>query len=176
VNHPQDVPDVPDVRCQRSDGIRRSRLEGERSMQCQLVHEQAGQRTYVVIFATGDEVMSNLAQLGRKEGLSAAQITGIGAFSSATLNYFDWDAKAYRDIPVNEQVEVASLVGDIGLDPDGEPAVHVHLVLGRRDGSAVAGHLAEARVRPTLELVVTESPAHLRRVKDPASGLNLIRL
>ena len=145
-------------------------------MQCELVHERAGQRTYVVIFETGDEVMSNLTGLGRKEGLSAAQITGIGAFSSATLNYYDWEEKAYCEIPVNEQVEVAALVGDIGLDPDGGPAVHVHLVLGRRDGSAIAGHLAEARVRPTLELVVTESPAHLRRVKDAASGLNLIRL
>jgi predicted DNA-binding protein with PD1-like motif len=59
--------------------------------------------------------------------------------------------------------------------PDGKPTVHVHLVLGRRDGSALAGHLGEAHVRPTLEIVLTEVPAHLQKRKDPATGLALIR-
>ena len=68
-----------------------------------------------------------------------------------------------------------SLIGDIAEGPDGKPSIHVHLVVGKRDGTAMAGHLAEARVRPTLELAVTESPAHLRKVKDKQSGLALIR-
>lgn len=82
----------------------------------------------------------------------------------------------YQPIEVAEQVEVASMLGDIGLDDDGAPALHVHLVLGRRDGSALAGHLCEATMRPTLEVVITETPEHLHRRKDPATGLNLIRL
>ena len=45
-----------------------------------------------------------------------------------------------------------------------------------RDGSAKAGHLGEGHVRPTLEVIVTESPAHLRKVKDEETGLALIRL
>jgi uncharacterized protein len=77
---------------------------------------------------------------------------------------------------VNEQTEVASLIGDIGVDPQGDPAIHVHLVLGRRDGSAVDGHLAQGYVRPTLELIVTEAPTHLHRAKDAETGLDLIRL
>ena len=64
----------------------------------------------------------------------------------------------------------------IAVDPDGKPSVHVHAVLGRRDGGALAGHLLEARVRPTLEIIVTESPAHLCKVKDRESGLALIKL
>jgi uncharacterized protein len=47
---------------------------------------------------------------------------------------------------------------------------------GKRDGSALAGHLGSGHVRPTLELIVTESPAHLRKMHDDASGLALIRL
>jgi predicted DNA-binding protein with PD1-like motif len=84
--------------------------------------------------------------------------------------------KKYLEIPVEEQVEVASLNGDIGVDEKGEPALHIHLVLGKRDGSAVAGHLTQAHVRPTLEVIVTESPAHLSRRKDTETGLNLIRM
>jgi uncharacterized protein len=103
-----------------------------------------------------------------------SQITAIGALSSAKLAYFDWESKQYQPIPVNEQVEVASLVGDIAVGPDGKPSIHVHAVLGRRDGSAMAGHLQEAHVRPTLEIIITESPVHLCKVKDTESGLALI--
>jgi uncharacterized protein len=101
-------------------------------------------------------------------------VTAIGALSSARLAFFDWETKQYRPIPVEEQVEVASLVGDIAVGPDGKPSVHVHAVLGRRDGTALAGHLQEAHVRPTLEIIITESPAHLCKVKDAESGLALI--
>lgn len=144
-------------------------------MQQKLLHESGGQRTFAVVLETGDEAMECLESFARQHRISAAQITGIGAFSTVTLRYFDWDEKRYLDHKVDAQVEVASLIGDVALAPSGEPSIHVHLVVGRRDGSASAGHLGSAKVRPTLELVVTESPAHLRKVKDPASGLALIR-
>ena len=144
-------------------------------MRAKLVHDSGGQRTFVVVLETGDEVMQSLASFARDEGLSAAQLTAIGAFSHAVLAYFDWETREYQRIPVTEQVEVASMLGDVALDPEGEVALHIHLVLGRRDGTALAGHLDEAHVRPTLEVVLTESPEHLRKVKDPESGLALIR-
>lgn len=145
-------------------------------MQVKLIHENAGRRTYAVILQTGDEAVSSLWEFAARERISGAQVTAIGAFSAAKLAFFDWDDKQYRPIPVEEQVEVASLVGDIAVDPKGGPSVHVHAVLGRRDGTALAGHLLEGRVRPTLEVIVTESPAHLCKVKDAESGLALIRL
>lgn len=145
-------------------------------MRIKLLHENDGQRTFAAVLDTGDEVISCLGELSRRERLSAAQITGIGAFEKAVLKYFDWDEKRYLDIPVNEQVEVASLIGDIGIDSKGDPALHVHLVLGRRDGTALAGHLASGHVRPTLELILTESPTHLHRKRDIETGLNLIRI
>jgi len=144
-------------------------------MHSKLVYENEGLRTFVVILDGGDEVMACLRQVAEEQNLSGAQITAIGAFSDAVITYFDWERKEYLPNRVDEQVEVASLVGDIALS-DGEPTVHVHLVLGRRDGSALAGHLGEAHVRPTLEIIITETPAHLRKQKDPETGLALIRL
>ena len=143
-------------------------------MQTKLLHDAHGQRTYAVILATGDEVMASLKEFARREKITAAQISAIGALSDATLAYFDWDKKEYMKIPVREQVEVASLLGDIA-EADGKPALHLHIVIGKRDGQAMAGHLSEAHVRPTLEVIVTESPAHLRKRHDPESGLALIR-
>jgi predicted DNA-binding protein with PD1-like motif len=145
-------------------------------MQCKLLDERDGKRTFAVVLQTGDEAMRCLHEFAARERIGGAQVTAIGALSDAKLAYFDWEAKQYRPIPVTEQVEVASLIGDIAFGPDGRPSVHVHAVLGRRDGSALAGHLLEARVRPTLEIIVTESPAHLCKVKDAESGLALIKL
>jgi uncharacterized protein len=118
--------------------------------------------------------MRCLQEFAAKERLGGAQVTAIGALSSAKLAFFDWETKQYRPIPVEEQVEVASLIGDIAVGPDGRPSIHVHAVLGRRDGTALAGHLQEGHVRPTLEIIITESPVHLCKVKDPESGLALI--
>lgn len=144
-------------------------------MQFSRLHEADGQRTYAVVLETGDEAMACLQQFVRSERIFAAQITGIGAFSDVVLLYFDWEKKEYLRIPVREQVEVAALLGDVAEAPSGEPALHVHLVVSKRDGSAMAGHLGEGHVRPTLEVIVTESPAHLRKVKDAETGLPLIR-
>lgn len=144
-------------------------------MRSKLIHQDDGQRTFAVVLDTGDEVMSCLGRFCREEELSAAQLSAIGAFSDAVLAYFDWETKNYVEIPVDEQVEVAAMLGDVALDPEGEISLHIHLVVGRRDGTALAGHLNEAHVRPTLEVILTETPAHLRKQKDPETGLALIR-
>jgi predicted DNA-binding protein with PD1-like motif len=145
-------------------------------MKTKLIHETDGLRTFAVVLDLGDEVCACLQGLASSERLSAAQVTAIGAFERATLAFWDWETKAYRDIPVNEQVEVLSLNGDITLDESGRPKLHLHTVLGRRDGSALGGHLKSARVRPTLEVIITEAPAHLRRKEDPKTGLALIAI
>lgn len=144
-------------------------------MQTRLLNDAQGLRTFAIVLETGDEAIDSITRFAQEERLSAAQLTAIGAFRKAVIAYFDWETKEYRHIPVEEQVEVASLIGDVALAPDGSRALHIHLVLGRRDGSALAGHLLEGLVRPTLEVVVTETPAHLRKVHDPESGLALIR-
>jgi len=145
-------------------------------MKSRLLHEAHGLRTFVAVLETGDEVSSCLQILAETEKLSAAQVTAIGAFRDAVLAYWDWDTKKYHEIPVRDQVEVLSLNGDITLDPSGRPKLHLHTVLGRRDGAAMGGHLKEAHVRPTLEVILTETPAHLHREPDPESGLALISL
>ena len=129
--------------------------------------------THVLVFQTGDEVVSTLEAFAREHEITAARFTAIGAFSEAKLGYFDWERKEYEEIPLAEQVEVLTLAGDVALK-DGQPSVHAHAVLGKRDATAHGGHLLEARVRPTLELVLVESPAHLRKEHDSETGLALI--
>ncbi len=133
-------------------------------------------RVFAVVFEPGDEPVSGLERFARHERVDAARITAVGAFERATVGWFDLDARDYRRIEVTEQVELLSLVGDItlaGLTGE-EPRIHAHVVLGRSTGQAIGGHLLEASVRPTLEVLVTDTPAALRRRHDPATGLALI--
>jgi uncharacterized protein len=139
------------------------------------VVEDADVVTYVVVCDPGDEAVSVLTEFARSERLEAAQLTAVGAFEHATVGWFDRAAKEYRRIQVDEQCEVLSLIGDVALSQDG-PVLHAHVVLGLSDGTTRGGHLLEGRVFPTLEAVVTETPAQLRKVMRPDIGIALIDL
>jgi predicted DNA-binding protein with PD1-like motif len=142
-------------------------------MKSALLHEHGGLRTFSLVLATGDEAMASLTAFAREQKLSATQFGAIGAFSRVVVAYFDWSTKQYRNIPIDEQVEVLSLAGDITFEKDA-PKVHAHIVVGKADATAHGGHLIEGIVRPTLEVVLIETPAHLKRRFDPESGLALI--
>jgi uncharacterized protein len=143
-------------------------------MQAKLIQAQ-GEKTFAVIFDKGDECIAGLLDFAKQHNLNAAHFTAIGAFSDVTLGFFDRQRMDYQKIPLNEQVEVLSLVGNIARDGDA-PKVHAHVVLGKPDGSAYGGHLLEAHVWPTLEVIVVEAPQHLQRTIDAETGLALIRL
>ena len=139
------------------------------------VVEDADVVTYVVVCDPGDDAVSALTLFARAEDLEAAQITAVGAFEHAVVGWFDRSTREYRRIPVDEQCELLSLVGDVAAGQDG-PIVHVHAVLGLSDGTTRGGHLLEGSVYPTLEAVVTETPARLRKVMSPDAGIPLIDL
>ena len=135
--------------------------------------EDADVVTYVVVCDPGDEAVSALTQFARAERLEAARITAVGGFERATVGWFDPATKQYRRIQVDEQCEVLSLIGDVADGQDG-PGVHAHVVLGLSDGTTRGGHLLEGRVFPTLEVIIREAPAELRKVLNPDIGIALI--
>lgn len=143
-------------------------------MKAKLLNE-GNEKTYAVVFQTGDEAMAGLTAFAQEHAIGAAHFTAIGAFRDVVLGFFEWSTKTYKPIPLHEQVEALSLIGDIALD-DGAPKVHAHAVVGLSDGTTRGGHLMEAHVRPTLEVILVESPRHLQRRYDSVSGLALISI
>ena len=143
-------------------------------MKSKLLQEQ-GEKTYAIVFDKGDEFIAGLTEFAKQRDLTGSHFTAIGAFKDVTLGYFDREKMDYKKIPLNEQVEVLSLVGNIA-DNQGKPKVHAHGVVGRSDGTTRGGHILEAHVWPTLEVTLVETPEHLKRKTDEATGLALIRL
>ncbi len=144
-------------------------------MRHHLIDETNGRRTFVVALEIGEEVVSTITGLARQLSLGSSSMTGIGAFQQVRLGWLDWERSGFRENVIDEQVELLSLVGNIADSEEGTPKLHAHVVVARYDATTRGGHLVEAIVRPTLELVIVESPEHLQRRHDEKTGLVLLK-
>jgi uncharacterized protein len=143
-------------------------------MNSQLLISEDGEKTFAVVFDPGEEVLTGLETFANKANLTAARFTAIGALSDAVLGFFDLEKKEYHKTAVKEQVEVLMLAGNVASHK-GKPKIHAHIVVGKRDGTAHGGHLLEAHVRPTLEVMFIEGPKILKRITNEAVGLALLQ-
>jgi hypothetical protein len=143
------------------------------AMKVKLVKDAPEEKVYAVIFYKGDDAMSGLTDFAILHHIDDAHFTAIGAVNGATLAWLDPAAKIYHRIPVTQQAEVLSLIGDMTTF-NGKPIVHMHVVLGRPDGTTIGGHVFELDVNPTLEVMVTVNTAPLKRKPDDASGMKVI--
>jgi predicted DNA-binding protein with PD1-like motif len=142
-------------------------------MEVQLLNPGEPTKQYAVIFYQGDEAFSGLLEFAEKYRVTSAHFTAIGALNGATVGWFDPQRKMYKKIPIHGQHEVIGMSGDIALY-QGKPVVHTHMVVGSPDGTTLGGHVLEAYVAPTLEVMVTEDPETMQKRFDPATDLTLI--
>ena len=145
-------------------------------MKSKLVSQDDGVKTHVVVLESGEEAFEALTKYVNDAGIAAASLSAIGAFELATVAFYEYGTKSYKDIPIAEASEVLSLIGDVAVGDDGKAGLHLHAVLGLSDGSVRGGHFVKGIVRPTLEVILTETPACLRRRKRDDLGIALIDL
>lgn len=120
-----------------------------------VTESESVSHTFEIRFEPGDEILSGLTDLAKAEGITAAQVTGLGGLSSALLAFGDPSIGSFvfKLIPVDEKSELVSLVGTVSLR-DGEPSVHLHAVLALSDGSTVGGHVLELHTNPVAEVTI----------------------
>lgn len=145
-------------------------------MKSKLLAADRTERTFALVLDDGEEVFQAITRFAAEENIGGASLTAIGAFKSATVGFFDFQSRTYDKIPISEQCEVLSALGDIALGDDGKPSLHLHVVVGLSDGSTKGGHFIDGIVHPTLEVIVRENPVHLRRRKRSDLGIALIDL
>jgi len=132
------------------------------------------ERNFVLVLEDGEEAFSAITRFAEEQQLTGASLTAIGAFRTSTLGFFDFASKSYKEIPVPEQTEVLSAIGDIAIGDDGKASLHMHVVLGLSDASTKGGHFIKGTVHPTLEIMIRESAVGLRRKKRDDLGIALI--
>ncbi|HVR49895.1 MAG TPA: PPC domain-containing DNA-binding protein [Pseudorhodoferax sp.] len=152
-----------------SEIVPRGKAPGARA---QLLSDNGGRKTYALVLASGDEVATALMDFVKAHQVQAAHFTAIGALRDVKVAWYDLERKAYKVMPIPGQVEALSVVGDVGM-AGGQPAVHCHITVGLDDASARGGHLVQAVVSPTLEIMLTVEPTMLKKMFDSCTGLTL---
>ncbi|MGD9889850.1 MAG: PPC domain-containing DNA-binding protein [Dehalococcoidia bacterium] len=130
---------------------------------------------YVLRLDEGEEVLATIKQFLVERDIRAGYFLAWGGFSRLALKYYRVTQRDYKERPLDIQVEVVSLLGNIGRK-DGEPIIHAHTTVGDEDFQTYSGHLAEGMVKPLLEVFLTPFPGELRRVHDAQRNLDLLQL
>ena len=136
----------------------------------------------VIRLRKGDKLVESIKEVLEKENVKAGFITGIGACDRLEIGLFDPSKKKYKTKTYEENLEIASLTGNIS-NMDGKLYTHFHIICGRVEsnpakgslsGAAIAGHLNEAEISLTAEIVITTINGDINRKHDPDLGINLI--
>ncbi len=128
--------------------------------------------TYILNVLRGEEVVSILKTFLIEKNLRAAHFTGLGAADVLDIAYYHLPSKKFERHEIKEEVEILSLVGNVGVLGD-ETIIHAHGVFGRRDLSTFGGHIFSLRVSGACEIHLTVLNGEITRAYDEATGLNL---
>ena len=129
--------------------------------------------TYIVRMDPGEEILGQLLVFAEAEQVKLASVTALGAVKDFTVGVFDTGAKVYKSNRFQGVYEIVSLVGTINT-MDGAFYCHLHMCAADQEGRAFGGHLNEAVISATCELVITCLPGRTDRVFSDEVGLNLI--
>ncbi len=130
---------------------------------------------FVLRLDPGEEVMKTLLKFVAQEDVRGGYFMAFGGFSRVRLCYFDVVARQFKPYDLDQQVEVVSLLGNVGRDNE-QPVIHMHAAVSDARAHTSSGHVAEGIVRPTLEVFLTTFEGALRRARDPDTGLELLAL
>jgi len=136
---------------------------------------ERAERSILARLEAGDEILSSIRELARKESIPSAFLWCLGAVNDITLAFYDLGTRRYEETPLAQELEVASMTGNISWLGD-DPVVHLHGVVSRRDGSTAAGHVMRGIVSVTLEVMVLVHAERVERRNVPSVGLNLLDL
>lgn len=145
------------------------------NMKVKLLSTSGQVKTYALVFAKGDEVVSGLTEFAQKYNIKSAHYQAIGDALSAKIGVFEYSRKAFKVLPFTEPVEVTSLTGNVTMH-DGKPVAHSHINVATFDGLIHGGHLFELICGPTIELIMTVEPTPLYKKLNTEFNAELIDL
>ena len=128
----------------------------------------------VVRLDAGEDVLEQVKAVSLRENIQLATVQGLGAVDELTIGVFDTASKSYHANHFQGSYEIVSLTGTIST-MNGEYYCHLHMSAGDEHGHVVGGHLNQARISATGELVITILPGTVDRAFSPEVGLNLFR-
>lgn len=134
--------------------------------------EYSASKELIVRLEHDAELVQSITEFARSNRVEAGIFTAIGALKRARLGYYDQESHGYREMKIDTPHEMASCIGNVSLK-DGEPFVHVHVVLADETGNTKAGHLFEGIVFAAEVYLHELKGPRLERKYDEVTGLSL---
>lgn len=128
---------------------------------------------FVVRLEKGEDVISCLKQLCKKEQIRLGEITGLGAANLVEIGVFNVNTNEYNTKVFEGMFEITSLVGNV-TEKDGEVYLHIHINFGDEEGRVLGGHLVKAIISATSEIIVSKIDGVVGRKLSNEIGLNLL--
>ena len=117
---------------------------------------------------------SSLQELCEKENIKLASVSAIGALNAFTAGVYMVDEKRYVKNEFKGCFEIVSLTGTVNTK-GGKYYSHLHISAGDESGRVFGGHLNEAHISATAEVVIRMINGEVDRFYDDATGLNLFK-
>lgn len=137
----------------------------------EMEYKKFGDR-YFIRINPGQNLVSTIQKFCENKKIHLATVSGIGSLKSVTLGFFNPETKEYQQKTFKEPLEMASLAGNI-VEKDGKPLLHFHTTVAGDNYKALAGHMVEAQVSLTAEIVITMVKGKIYKAFDDRTGLNL---
>ncbi|WP_294372845.1 PPC domain-containing DNA-binding protein [uncultured Clostridium sp.] len=132
------------------------------------------EKTIIARIDKGEEILEKVKEIALKEDIKLASIQGLGAVNQFTVGVFKTDEKKYLANNFKGSFEIVSLAGTINTMND-EFYCHLHMSAGNEKGEVFGGHLNEAVVSATCEIVINIIDGKVDRYYDDKIGLNLFK-
>ena len=128
----------------------------------------------------GEHIVEAIQAVRKKEAVCGGHFQGIGACGTAVLSTYIPEQNDFTDHEISGMLEMISLMGNITLDCDNQPFLHSHAIfsyLNPAGASAIAaGHLKEAEISYTGEIVITPAGDAIGRQFDADAGIEVWKL
>jgi predicted DNA-binding protein with PD1-like motif len=121
-----------------------------------------------------EEILKQLQIVCTKEMVRLAEVKALGALSEYTVGLFDPEKKEYHSRTFQGPAEITSLWGTV-TTMDGQFYAHIHLSAGDKEHRVTGGHLNEAIVGATCEMILDIVDGTVEREFSPEIGLNLFK-
>ncbi len=130
--------------------------------------------TIVARLDPGEEVLTQVKEIALKERVALASVQAIGAVSRFTAGVYVTEEKRYLPNEFSGSFEIVSLTGTVST-MDGKFYCHLHMSAGKENGEVFGGHLSQATVSATCEMIIHQIDGAVDRRYEEKTGLNILR-
>lgn len=122
----------------------------------------------------GEEILTQLEIISKKEGIKLAEVSALGATNDITVGVLHTAEKKYYPNHFTGDMEIVSLTGTVST-MNGEYYAHLHMSAGNGEGHVVGGHLNQAIISATCEMVISIIDGEVDRAFNEEVGLNTFK-